>query len=216
MPRWRCSPGKKPGIRVCGASTCGTPAWTRMRKRFAVAPTPAAPSAHPISSRIWKGFCDGVWRRKKEAVHRKRGSTQSSRPSVSASFERTAVTSRLSPVSPVAVGTIIADRPPHRSVRAELPHTAPTLDGSVKSHVGIWMQDSGSRYPPVEGRSQPVPSRPPALAAAAQNGPPKRTQTSKSNPRTRRRNSGTAPVTDNGLRSAPIRRQGQISATGVS
>ena len=29
----------------------------------------------------------------------------------------------------VAVGTAIAGRPPHRSVRAELPHTAPTLDG---------------------------------------------------------------------------------------
>src|ERR1035437_9158595 len=29
---------------------------------------------------------------------------------------------------PFAVGTTIADRPPHRSVRAELPHTAPTLD----------------------------------------------------------------------------------------
>ena len=28
----------------------------------------------------------------------------------------------------VTVGTIIADRPPYRSVRAELPHTAPTLD----------------------------------------------------------------------------------------
>ena len=27
--------------------------------------------------------------------------------------------------SVVAVGTAIADRPPHRSVRAELPHTAP-------------------------------------------------------------------------------------------
>ena len=33
----------------------------------------------------------------------------------------------------VAVGTIIADRPPHRSVRAALPHTAPTLD--------IWRQN---------------------------------------------------------------------------
>src|SRR6202041_3635072 len=29
----------------------------------------------------------------------------------------------------VAVGTIIADRPPHRTVRAALPHTAPTLEG---------------------------------------------------------------------------------------
>ena len=31
-------------------------------------------------------------------------------------------------VTPVTVGTDIADRPPYRSVRAELPHTAPTLD----------------------------------------------------------------------------------------
>lgn len=29
----------------------------------------------------------------------------------------------------VAVGTIIAERPPHRTVRAPLPHTAPTLEG---------------------------------------------------------------------------------------
>jgi hypothetical protein len=29
-------------------------------------------------------------------------------------------------VSGVAVGTALTDRPPHRSVRAELPHTAPT------------------------------------------------------------------------------------------
>jgi hypothetical protein len=33
----------------------------------------------------------------------------------------------------VAVGTVIADRPPHRSVRAELPHTAPTSD--------VWRQN---------------------------------------------------------------------------
>jgi hypothetical protein len=32
-------------------------------------------------------------------------------------------------VTSVAVGTAIAGRPPHRSVRAELPHTAPTSDG---------------------------------------------------------------------------------------
>jgi hypothetical protein len=29
----------------------------------------------------------------------------------------------------VTVGTAIANCPPYRSVRAELPHTAPTLDG---------------------------------------------------------------------------------------
>ena len=27
----------------------------------------------------------------------------------------------------IAVGTLIAERPPHRSVRAVFPHTAPTL-----------------------------------------------------------------------------------------
>jgi hypothetical protein len=31
-------------------------------------------------------------------------------------------------VTQVAVGTAIASSPPYRSVRAELPHTAPTLD----------------------------------------------------------------------------------------
>src|SRR5881628_2819361 len=33
----------------------------------------------------------------------------------------------------IAVGTLIAERPPHRSVRAAFPHTAPTLgnDGST-------------------------------------------------------------------------------------
>jgi hypothetical protein len=31
-------------------------------------------------------------------------------------------------VPTVAVGTTIADRPPHRTVRAAFPHTAPTLD----------------------------------------------------------------------------------------
>jgi hypothetical protein len=32
----------------------------------------------------------------------------------------------------VAVGTGIAPRPPHRSVRAELPHTAPALSHDAK------------------------------------------------------------------------------------
>src|ERR1017187_7291563 len=34
----------------------------------------------------------------------------------------------------VAVGTAIADRPPHRSVRAALPHTALTLDDGVEAN----------------------------------------------------------------------------------
>src|SRR5947209_13421868 len=40
----------------------------------------------------------------------------------------------------VAVGTIITDRPPHRSVRAELPHTAPTLD--VLRQSARWDMDA--------------------------------------------------------------------------
>src|SRR5829696_2666283 len=33
----------------------------------------------------------------------------------------------------IAVGTVIADRPPHRSVRAELPHTVLTLDVDMQT-----------------------------------------------------------------------------------
>jgi len=33
----------------------------------------------------------------------------------------------------IAVGTVIADRPPHRSVRAALPHTALTLDVDLQT-----------------------------------------------------------------------------------
>ena len=42
----------------------------------------------------------------------------------------------------IAVGTVIADRPPHRSVRAELPHTAPTSD--VDLQTAHWDKDAGS------------------------------------------------------------------------
>ena len=39
----------------------------------------------------------------------------------------------------IAVGTAITDRPPHRSVRAELPHTALTLDGDEQT--ALWDKD---------------------------------------------------------------------------
>src|SRR5260370_3711882 len=56
----------------------------------------------------------------------------------------------------VAVGTVLADRPPHRSVRAELPHTALTVD--------VWRRnagpgkdgplgEAGSRCGPTDGTS---------------------------------------------------------------
>src|SRR5687767_489353 len=36
----------------------------------------------------------------------------------------------------IAVGTVIADRPPHRSVRAELPHTVLTVDVDMQTSRG--------------------------------------------------------------------------------
>ena len=42
----------------------------------------------------------------------------------------------------IAVGTVIADRPPHRSVRAALPHTALTSD--VDMHTAHWDKDAES------------------------------------------------------------------------
>ena len=57
----------------------------------------------------------------------------------------------------VAVGTSIAARPPRRSVRAELPHTAPPLDTSVEANIGIRMKSTGTRNPSLEDRPQMVP-----------------------------------------------------------
>ena len=42
----------------------------------------------------------------------------------------------------IAVGTVIADRPPHRSVRAELPHTVLTVD--VDMQTSRWDRGGGS------------------------------------------------------------------------
>jgi hypothetical protein len=40
-------------------------------------------------------------------------------------------TATLAGETPIAVGTVIADRPPHRSVREVLPHTAPPLGQTI-------------------------------------------------------------------------------------
>src|SRR5665213_1802462 len=49
--------------------------------------------------------------------------------------------SRISTTTSIAVGTVITDRPPHRSVRAELPHTAPTADKDERT--SRWDKDAG-------------------------------------------------------------------------
>ena len=72
----------------------------------------------------------------------------------------------------VAVGTTIADRPPHRSVQAELPHTALPLDMSVKTNIGIWMQSARQGDPSVEEWSDAIPVRRVPLTSPAQQLPP--------------------------------------------
>src|SRR6266700_788071 len=66
----------------------------------------------------------------------------------------------------VAVGTTITDRPPHRSVRARLRiRLLPRMNG-VEALVGIRMQNTWVRNPPVEQWVETVPSHLRALAAA--------------------------------------------------
>jgi hypothetical protein len=67
----------------------------------------------------------------------------------------------------VAVGMRITAHPPRRSVRAELPHTAPPSDTSVEAYVGIGMKSAGTRNPPVEDRPQTIPVWLPPLTATA-------------------------------------------------
>ena len=57
--------------------------------------------------------------------------------SIAEGYEISAGLDRMDPVAihayltnGIAVGTAVASRPPHRSVREELPHTAPTLGRS--------------------------------------------------------------------------------------
>ena len=65
----------------------------------------------------------------------------------------------------VAVGTTIADRPPHRSVRALLRiRLLPRMNG-VEALVGIGMQDTRGRNPPVEQWVETVPAHLRALTA---------------------------------------------------
>ena len=58
---------------------------------------------------------------------------------------------------PIAVGTALAGGPPHRSERAELPHSAPTSGSSDKAQLRVRMQDLGRREP---SGCEPVHSRP--------------------------------------------------------
>ena len=65
----------------------------------------------------------------------------------------------------VAVGTAIAGRPPHRSVRARLRiRLLPRMNG-VESLIGIGMQNARGRNPPVQQRVETIPPHLRALTA---------------------------------------------------
>ena len=63
-----------------------------------------------------------------------------------------AVTTRDIRDSPVAVGTTIADRPPHRSVRARLRIRLLPWMTSGKASLGIRMQNAGKWNPAFQQR----------------------------------------------------------------
>jgi hypothetical protein len=71
-----------------------------------------------------------------------------------------------------AVGTTIADRPPHRTVRARLRIRLPPWMGGEKAFVGIRMQNAGCWNPMLKDRSQPIPQCVASLTAAAKDQPP--------------------------------------------
>src|ERR1017187_3241778 len=76
----------------------------------------------------------------------------------------------------VAVGTTIADRPPHRTVRARLRIRLPPWMSGVKTCRRIRVQSPGYPNPAVQNRVKPIPGCPALLTAAEQNKPPQPSQ----------------------------------------
>ena len=67
--------------------------------------------------------------------------------------------------STVAVGTTIASRPPHRSVRARLRIRLLLRMYGVEALIGIRMQNTGLRNPPVQQWVETIPTHLRALTA---------------------------------------------------
>src|SRR5262245_8921564 len=72
----------------------------------------------------------------------------------------------------IAVGTVITDRPPHRTVRARLRHTAPTLGGDGKANARPWVKDLGLREEVIGQLWHPLPRKPIPLTASPQRAQP--------------------------------------------
>src|SRR5664279_2694871 len=72
---------------------------------------------------------------------------------------------RLRQIAPVAVGTALADGPPHRSQRAELPHWAPASGSGGEGDARVGAHDAGRRQPRRSDPVVPIPSHSVPLAA---------------------------------------------------
>src|SRR5262245_3965889 len=73
---------------------------------------------------------------------------------------------------PIAVGTVITDRPPHRSVRAQLRHTAPTLGGDGEADARPWVKNLGLWEKVIGQLCDPLPCEVILLTAAPQRAQP--------------------------------------------
>ena len=72
----------------------------------------------------------------------------------------------------VAVGTPVARRPPHRPVRAALPHTVLASGSDAEACQGIRMAYTGEWEPPVRETFHPIPDQPVFMASPFQGFPP--------------------------------------------
>src|ERR1022692_156489 len=78
----------------------------------------------------------------------------------------------MSPKPVVAVGTTIADRPPHRSVQARLRIRLLLWMSGGKAGIRVGMQNAGLRNPPIEDWGETIPAHLCALTATDQDAPP--------------------------------------------
>src|SRR5262245_26438478 len=76
-----------------------------------------------------------------------------------------------------AVGTTIADRPPHRTVRARLRIRLPPWMGRGEACMWIRMQNAGQGNPAVKNRFQSIPRQHSRLTATTESKSPEPTQT---------------------------------------
>jgi len=73
----------------------------------------------------------------------------------------------LVPETWVAVGTLVTQRPPHRSERAALPHSALASGDDAKAYQRIRMTNTGRRKPSVHEAFHSIPNQAMFVAPAS-------------------------------------------------